>query len=396
MRIGTANQYDTALEQLFKRQTDVASQQEKLSTGLRVNRPSDDPVAAAAAERDRVRINRIAVDQRALEGQRAALATAESALGEAVELTRNIRELVIAAGNPGFSAKDRTTLAVQMGNLRDQLFALSNRADSNGVPLFGGLGSAGAPFVDTPGGVQYLATPGQRAAGNTSLPGTMDGQAIWMDVPSGNGTFEVSLGGANTGGAWTDAGTVTSPAALTGNNYSITFSVVGNLTTYDVVDTTSATVVSAAQPYTDGQPIQFDGMAIAVNGAPANGDVVTVAPSAQTDVFAVLDQAISSIDNAAGNNKLTQAVTLALKEVDSTMERLHAARSQAGDWLNRADTITSMQESSTLTLEADRSRAQDLDVAKGISDFNKFQTGYQAALQSYAQVQRLSLFNFIN
>ena len=154
MRIGTANQYDTALEQLFKRQTELANQQEKLSTGLRVNRPSDDPVAAATAERDRVRVNRIAVDQRALESQRAALATAESVLGDAVDLTRNIRELVIAAGNPGYSAKDRTTLATQMSSLRDQLFTLANRSDSNGVPLFGGLGSTSAPFADLPAGVQ--------------------------------------------------------------------------------------------------------------------------------------------------------------------------------------------------------------------------------------------------
>ena len=396
MRIGTANQYDTALEQLFKRQTELANQQEKLSTGLRVNRPSDDPVAAATAERDRVRVNRIAVDQRALESQRAALATSESVLGDAVELTRNIRELVIAAGNAGYSAKDRTTLATQMSSLRDQLFTLANRSDSNGVPLFGGLGSAGAPFVDVPAGVQYLATPGQRAAGDTNLPGTMDGQAIWMDIANGNGTFKVSLGGVNTGTAWTDTGNVTSPTALTGHNYSIQFSVVGNLTTYNVLDTTTATVVSSAQPYTDGLPIQFDGMAIAVNGKPANGDVVAVAPSVRTDIFSLLDQAIRSVDNAAGDNKLTQAVTLALKEIDSSMDRLHAARSQAGDWLNRADTITSMQQDRTLTLEADRSRAEDLDVAKGISDFNKFQTGYQAALQSYAQVQKLSLFNYIN
>jgi flagellar hook-associated protein 3 FlgL len=34
-------------------------------------------------------------------------------------------------------------------------------------------------------------------------------------------------------------------------------------------------------------------------------------------------------------------------------------------------------------------------MAKGISDFNRFQTGYQAALQSYAQIQKLTLFNFI-
>ena len=35
-------------------------------------------------------------------------------------------------------------------------------------------------------------------------------------------------------------------------------------------------------------------------------------------------------------------------------------------------------------------------MVKGISDFTRIQTGYQAALQSYAQVQKLSLFNFIS
>ena len=35
-------------------------------------------------------------------------------------------------------------------------------------------------------------------------------------------------------------------------------------------------------------------------------------------------------------------------------------------------------------------------MVKGLSDFNLTQTSYQAALQSYAQIQKLSLFNFIN
>ena len=133
-----------------------------------------------------------------------------------------------------------------------------------------------------------------------------------------------------------------------------------------------------------------------MRGAPANGDTLDVAPSAQTNIFKVLDDAIASIGNAQGNNKLTQAVTLSLVEIDASLERLQSARSQAGDWLNRADSITDTQSAKTLSLEAERSRAVDLDMAKGISDFNKFQTGYQAALQSYAQIQKLTLFNFIN
>ncbi len=396
MRIATANTYDNALEQLYKRQSDLSNQQERVSTGQRVIRPSDDPAAAAQAERVMTRLTRIDVDQRSLESQRAALATAESALGDASGLVQGARDLAISALNGAYSARDRTTVANQIANLRDQLFALANQTDSNGVSLFGGLGSSGAPFADTTPGVTFQATAGQRAATATALPGAMDGQAIWMDVPTGNGIFKVSLGAANTGSAWTDAGSVVTPSAQTGNNYSVTFSVVGTVTTYDVVDTTTAATVATAQPYVDGAPILFDGLSVTVRGAPANGDTLDVAPSAQTNIFKVLDDAIASIGNAQGNNKLTQAVTLSLVEIDASLERLQSARSQAGDWLNRADSITDTQSAKTLSLEAERSRAVDLDMAKGISDFNKFQTGYQAALQSYAQIQKLTLFNFIN
>ena len=395
MRIATANTYDNALEQLYKRQSDLSQQQEKISTGQRVNRPSDDPVAAAQAERVMTRLARIDVDQRALESQRAALATAESALGEATTLVQGSRDLVISALNAGYSPRDRATIANQIASLRDQLFALSNRTDGNGIALFGGLGSSGAPFADTTPGVSFQATAGQRAATATALPGAMDGQAIWMDVPTGNGVFKVSLGGTNTGTAWSDAGSVVTPSAQTGNSYSVTFSVVNGVTTYDVVDTTAATTVSTAQPYKEGTPILFDGLLIVVNGAPANGDTISVAPSVQTNVFKVLDDAIASISNAPGGNKLTQTVNLALVEIDAALARMQSARGQAGEWLNRADAITNTQGARALSLEGDRSRAVDLDMAKGISDFNRFQTGYQAALQSYAQIQKLTLFNFI-
>lgn len=396
MRIGTANNYDQALEQLYQRQSDLSAKQERLSSGLRVNRASDDPGAAAQAERAMTRLSRIETDQRALEVQRAALVTAESALGEATGLLQGSRDFMIAAGNAGYSAADRSTLAQQMTNLRDQLFDLSNRTDSNGVPLFGGLGSSSAPFADIPAGVQFQGVGGQRAANTTTLPGTMNGQAIWMNIPSGNRTVEVGLGAANTGSLWTDVASIVTPAALTGDSYSLTFSVVGGVTTYDVVDTTTATTVAAAQPYNPGGAIQFDGLSIVAQGTPGNGDRVSVAPSTTTNIFRVLDDAIASIDGAPSDNRVSQAVALALAQIDTSLERVSAARGQAGDWLKRADNITDAQAQRTLTLQTDHSRAVDLDMARGISEFNLAQTGYQAALQSYAQVQRLTLFNYIN
>ena len=65
-RMGTANTYDNARQNLNVRQNILSGLQENLTSGKRVIRASDDPVAAAQAERALTRINRIQTEQRAL------------------------------------------------------------------------------------------------------------------------------------------------------------------------------------------------------------------------------------------------------------------------------------------------------------------------------------------
>ena len=400
MRLATANTYDTTLSNLMKRQVELSSQQEKLTSGKRINRASDDPTNAAQAERALTRNTRIETEERALVLQRNAIALAESTLGHATETLQALRELVVKANDGILNSVNRASIAQEMRGLRDQLFAIANRSDTNGIPLFSGLGSAAVPFTDPATGVVFNGIAGQRSSTEVSLPGTMDGHAIFMDTTTGNGTFNVSLGGANTGTVWSAPGQVVSPGALTGDSYTVTFTVSATTPpaiTYDVIDTTTALPVPpAARPYVDGQEIGFDGLSFVAHGVPKNGDTIVITPSTQTDVFEVIDRAIAAIDNANGNNVMTQATNLALVEFDTGMDRIQSARGQAGDWLNRGDRISDSQTSRSIQLQADRSKAEDLDMVKGISDFQKMQTGYQAALQSYAQVQRLSLFNFIN
>lgn len=395
MRLGSANAYDNSLAKLTSHQAGLSELQEKLTAGKRVLRPSDDPTGAAQAERAMTRISRIEVEQRALNVQKNSMAMAESTLGNATETLQSIRDLVVSAGNAGYTSVNRTSIAQQISALRDQLFGYANKVDSNGVPLFGGLGSASSPFTDAATGVTFNGVAGQNASSTVAIPSAMDGQAVWMNVPSGNGVFDVSLGGGNTGTVWTDAGQVVNPSAVTGDNYAVTFNVVAGVTTYDVVNTTTAATVATGQPYTSGQNIQFGGMAVRVQGVPANGDTVAVAPSTTTNVFKVIDKAIAGINNANNSNTLSQAFTKALAELDTGMNRIQSARGLAGDMLNRADSIDSNQQTKSNQLETDRSRAEDMDMIKGISDFQNQQTGYDAALKTYAQVQRLSLFNYL-
>ena len=166
-------------------------------------------------------------------------------------------------------------------------------------------------------------------------------------------------------------------------------------------DGTVTTSTATTAPVITGQPIPIaitEGadtvMSFNLTGTPAVGDTVSMQPS--SSLMSTIDSAIRGITNAGDSVAASQAVGQALANLDAGMERLHNMRGFAGELLNRADRITGDQEKRSIQLEADRSRAEDLDMIQGISDFQNQQVGYEAALKSYAQVQKLSLFNFIS
>ena len=198
--------------------------------------------------------------------------------------------------------------------------------------------------------------------------------------------------------------TVTNPALINNNTYTISNIVVTpdpspattSSATYDLaVPPGAATSVSVSSYATGAMPVTgIPGLSLTITGTPTVGDTITVKPS--PSIFSVMDDAIRDIGGATSNGAASQAVSQALKNLDIGMDRVSAVRGQAGELLNRADRISDNQDKRSIQMEADRSRAEDLDMVKGISDFQNQQTGYQAALQSYAQIQKLSLFNYIS
>lgn len=197
MRISTANAYATTIDTLQQRQQQLSRTQEQLTSGKRVARASDDPVAAARIERALATAARSDADQRALEASRSAMQQSEAALGDAGELLQRVRELVVAAGNGSYIDSDRAKIGAEIAGLRAQLLAVANRGDGAGGFLFGGQGSAEPPFVDGIGGVRFDGTAGRtEVQGGDRLPLTMDGAAVWMDAgsaadPSAPSVFDV-------------------------------------------------------------------------------------------------------------------------------------------------------------------------------------------------------------
>ena len=100
-RLGTANMYDRTITNINKQQSELADQMEHTSAGMRVIRASDDPVAAAQAERARNRLERIASDQRGLDAQTATITYGESTLGEINDALQDFLTPVSALGLHG-------------------------------------------------------------------------------------------------------------------------------------------------------------------------------------------------------------------------------------------------------------------------------------------------------
>jgi flagellar hook-associated protein 3 FlgL len=414
-RLGSANTYDNAVHNLSVRQSSLSALQESLTSGKKVVRPSDDPTSASQAERALTRISRIATDQRALESQRNAIAVAESTLGDVNDALQTFRELVVSAGNGTHTAADRKTIALQLSGLRDQIFALANRSDTNGQPLFNALGSALAPFVGPTAQAQdytFNGLPGQSASSEVGIPFALDGESAFMLEPIRDKAYNLSVGPTPPNPLlFTDSVVATDISLITGSSYTISnIAIVAgtgpalgtNSASYTITETLSDGTVLA--PSTTGTgpiypatstkiPITLPGLTFNISGTPGAGDSITIDPS--VSLFSVLDDAIRDIGTASSNAAASQAVSQALHNIDIGSDRVAAIRGQAGELLNRADRISSDQDKRSIQNETDRSRAEDLDMIKGISDFQNQQTGYQAALQSYAQIQKLSLFNFI-
>jgi flagellar hook-associated protein 3 FlgL len=375
----------------------MTSLQDQLTTGKRISKASDDPAAAARAERARASIGRAEASQRAVAASKVMMTQAESNLGNADTLLQRARELLVSAGNASYGDSERASIANELQSLRQQLFAVANQSDGAGTYLFGGQGATQKPFIDTPTGVKYVAATGQTVTENgTGLALTTDGELAWLQARTGNGVF-VTSAAPTVLNATIDSGSVTDPSALTGADYTLQFTVSGSVTTYAVLKNGLPTAVTAA-PYVSGQAIAVDGMTVAVSGTPATGDQFQIAPSTPTlGVFAVLDQAVAALKTPGRTGaQVAQANADGLRDVDAVLGHLQAARSAAGQVLNRIDSETDRLDNQKLASDSERSNAEDVDMVHAISDFQNRQSGYDAALKSYAMVQRLSLFQYVN
>ena len=413
MRISTSAIYDANVSMLNLQQAKLLHTQQQLASGRRMLTPADDPSASARAlevtqsdsTNTQYATNRYAAKH--------STSLSDSILQSVTSLLQDVKTTAVQAGGGAMSSSDKQTLATELSSRLGELQALANSTDGIGNFLYSGFQGRTQPFANSAAGVQYMADDGQRmiqVSSSRQMAASDSGADIFMRIKNGNGTFIVqpdpssNAGAGNAGTGVVSQGIVTNPAALTGNNYQVIFTVVPgvgglpDVTTYDVYNSTTAPApagpaLSTGNAYVSGQAISFAGMQFDVSGAPANGDAFTISPSQNESIFKTISDLIAAMSTTSAT--FTNNLNKALNKLDRDLDNVLTVRGSLGSRLNELDALQTTGEDLGLNFKSTLSQLQDVDYNKGISDLNQQQLSLQAAQKSFKQVSDLSLFNYL-
>ena len=397
MRIATSAIYELKVQQLLNNQAALSKTQSQIASGLRVQTPADDPIAAAQLNelaRAQAQEEQFGKNSTIVTGR---LQTEEQALADAHGVIQRARELVVQANTATLNDSNRQSIATELKTRLDELMSIANRKDGNGEYLFAGYASGSQPFARGLGGVTYSGDTGTRSVQVGAGLSVQDGDAggrLFMDVPAGNGVFTAAASAANTGSGVVDAGAIINRSAWVPGSYAVNFT---SATTWQVTDSSSAVVASGT--YTSGGAIVFNGVQVGISGVPVAGDTFTVASAGRQDMFTTLDGIVNALQRGGSGDalraQLNSSLNGSLQQLDQASDQLLSVRSQVGARLSMLDDADSTRQTQLVELQASAGQLGGLDYASAVSKMSLQTVALQAAQQSFASTAKLSLFNYL-
>ena len=396
MRITNSLNQSQFLASISALEQGIAQTNNQLSTNQSFTTASQNPVAAGSVNNYNQALAQSQQFDTNANSAKTNLSTEDTALTNVQSQLQSLRNLALEANSGTVTGSDLTAIATQATQIQNSLLSLANTQNGTGEYIFGGYAAQAQPFTQSAAGATYNGDTGQRqvqiATGHTIADGD-NGDAVFNQIPTGNGTFAVTAAAANSGGGIVGATTVADPAAYDKGTYAINFT---SPTTYQVVDANNAVVTSGA--YASGDTISFKGVQVTLTGAPATGDSFSVAPSTNQSLFTSVQDLVTALrsPSTAGNTApLNNAISTALNNIDQALTQTSNVQASVGGRLNSITTQLSVSSSQELQLKSSISSLQGLDYATAITTLDQQNTTLSAALQAYTQTQGLTIFKYI-
>jgi flagellar hook-associated protein 3 FlgL len=164
---------------------------ERLGTGRRIRRASDDPTGTVLALRLQSDIAMTDGDRQRVDQALPYLQAADAALNQAIAILQRARELVLQASNDSLTTDQRKAIAEEMTTLRDEFLQVANTRVGDRY-LFSGTAILTKPFVvNLAGDVVYQGDGNQMKvtlSNDEQVPITLAGNAVFQ---SGEDVFAV-------------------------------------------------------------------------------------------------------------------------------------------------------------------------------------------------------------
>jgi flagellar hook-associated protein 3 FlgL len=394
MRIATTTFQNDAVGQMDALEAALAKTQQQLSTGLKVQSAADDPTGMVLVNQMNVEIS--TSTQYVTNGNTAQtnLGLEQQALSDATNVMQNANSLVVEANNSSLTAAQRGNIATELQQDLDSLVGIANRQDSSGAYLFAGIANSSQPFTKSNNTVTYTGASQVNQVQidqNQSISVGDTGATAFMNIPTGNGTFATSASLSNTGSASISTGTVVNSSQWVPGNYTITFT---DPTDYTVTDSAGNTVSSGT--YTDGDSISFNGVQMTINGNPAAGDTFTVSPSGTSSAFDALSNLITTLNSTTLNNgQLATQIGGAIQQINNSITNFSNVAASVGSRLNAITASQSTATTNQTTLKTNIGTITNTDYAAATTALSSEELALQAAQESYASLEKMSLFQYL-
>ncbi|MFT6261651.1 MAG: flagellar hook-associated protein 3 FlgL [Bermanella sp.] len=410
MRISTMQQFNTGVRQLLNNQASTLNTQQQISTGRRVLTPSDDPVASTRILQLQQDISLREQYKGNVTGATNRLNLEEATLSGVTDNIARIRELTVNAGNGSMTAEDRGYIASEIDTRLEALVDLMNTKDASNTYIFSGFKGETQPFQTRPGGgVSYEGDDGERfleISNSTKIQTNDSGKNLFVDVKSIQDNFFTEDNPRNTGTGFITNGFVGDQEAYSEfypEDMIIQFNpdsfVIPSAPNYSVLTRSENRPINGLNgiSYSPGQEVVVEGANFKIAGDPEPGDTFIVRSSPKqslVDTVAGLIEGLRSLqDNPIDSASLNVLIENSLSNLDFAQSSVSEVTSEIGGRLNTLENIENLHADVDLVSQEVLSELQDIDFAEAVSRLSLESFLLEASQQSFAQINRLSLFN---
>jgi len=427
MQVSTKLLNQQQVGQFGKLNANIADIQERISTGKKILRASDDPIAAANLSVSKEQSLLLSQFQRNIDAAETRLNMTDQTLQESVNVLMRFAELSTMARNGALNAEGHMAIAIEMKQLKEVLLGLANTTDANGVGIFSGYNGVSRPFeMAVDGSVEYLGNRGQnhlQISENMTVATNIDGGSAFMRVKTDGerrSLFDIVDSAINTVEA---ASSIVSEAdanwaadiafelpsrmekwsfALTGSKGSVDITASinegGLQNMVDAINLASAQTGVQATLNADGKTISLlDEMngKITIKGVEIEGMNSAVDRIASYMMFTGRDGDGKATTKTLKLTDSDQLISSSIGNIQKAIDNFSLQRAYVGGQLSMTATQADVLGARKLAVDKDVSRLGDADLAELVTSLQSQLTNLNAAQAAFAKIGQQSLFDYI-